>query len=985
MSQWAASQDDEPQQGAGATNTPIWQTVTSSNDEVPHPLMDYGQGKFENDGGDKVPATGQESDDGSKDVASEEEEGRDGSSIDVEDNATGNKIAITEDNYPIAGAPHIINKSVRLRKCESTPPPHGATPSSGGSKPAQFAPPPPYGATPPLSGLKSVRFASPPPYGATPPSGESNSVRPRKCESIPPQQSLEGLQPPILEQTGGLLTGAETDKLRLQNKRRRHALQDQQVPSTLWSTHTGQASLPPKHERPLDYRNEMCPAGIATSHPAGELLAEWAQMGCPTKTGRPWSKDEMWEAVARGPHQSSLSTEAIAHFAVEGAEKVRVGQAKLVMWDDIKDNPPPQLKISPIAAIPHKSKAFRSILDLSFSLRLKNGGMLESVNDSTVKMAPRGALDQLGQSLSRIIHAFAEADDNAKIFMAKWDIKDGFWRMDCEEGEEYNFAYVLPQEEGMPITLVVPTSLQMGWVESPPYFCAATETARDIASDYCNTPVGSLPKHKFAKHATGAKEFDELPTTTTKGELFYALEVYVDDFMSIVIPTSQEQLEHVATAIMMGIHDVFPADIVDSNDPISEKKLVKGEGQYSLFKTILGFDFDGKRKTMWLEEEKRAKLLTILHSWLRAGSLNRGIPFREFESVIAKLRHAFTALPGGRGLLSPCNRLLKRRPPVVYFHRNEPLHAAISNCRTILRESTNRPTRCRELVAGWPDFIGVVDASSHGVGGVIIGELSECPPTVFRLQWPPDITANVISEATPEGTITNSDLELAGLVLLWLMMEHVCGPLAEKRIALFSDNSPTVSWVQRMACRSSLVAEQLIRVLALRFNIHKICPITTLHIAGDQNSMTDIPSRSFGSEQKWHFQSEHELLTFFNANFTLPLQNSWTVCQPTFAIATRVISVLRMTPFTLDDWRRLPAAGKNIGIIGKSTRQLWEWTLTFRVPTSKSGSDSYPVSQQESERDTMVRENKLKIAQSVARLQPLGRRSRWPVTPILPK
>ena len=93
-------------------------------------------------------------------------------------------------------------------------------------------------------------------------------------------------------------------------------------------------------------------------------------------------------------------------------------------------------------------------------------------------MAPRGALDQLGQALSRIIHAFAEADEDAKIFMAKWDIKDGFWRMHCEKGEEYNFAYVLPQEEGMPITLVVPTSLQMGWVESPPYFCAATETAR---------------------------------------------------------------------------------------------------------------------------------------------------------------------------------------------------------------------------------------------------------------------------------------------------------------------------------------------------------------------------------------------------------------------------------------------------------------------------------------------------------------------------
>jgi hypothetical protein len=56
------------------------------------------------------------------------------------------------------------------------------------------------------------------------------------------------------------------------------------------------------------------------------------------------------------------------------------------------------------------------------------------------------------------------------------------------------------------------------------------------------------------------------------GDLYYALEVYVEDFMSIVIPTPQEQLEHVAMGIMMGIHDVFPADIVNSNDPISKKK-----------------------------------------------------------------------------------------------------------------------------------------------------------------------------------------------------------------------------------------------------------------------------------------------------------------------------------------------------------------------------------------------------------------------------
>ena len=152
----------------------------------------------------------------------------------------------------------------------------------------------------------------------------------------------------------------------------------------------------------------------------------------------------MWEAVKQGPHQSSLSPTAIAHFAKESVEKVRVGQAKLVLWDNIKENPPPQLKASPIMVQAHKSKAFWSILDLSFRLRLRSGGILASVNDSTVKLAPQGALDQLGHALSRIIHAFAEAEEGDIIFMAKWDIKEDFWRMDCVEGKEYNFAYVPP-------------------------------------------------------------------------------------------------------------------------------------------------------------------------------------------------------------------------------------------------------------------------------------------------------------------------------------------------------------------------------------------------------------------------------------------------------------------------------------------------------------------------------------------------------------
>jgi hypothetical protein len=67
--------------------------------------------------------------------------------------------------------------------------------------------------------------------------------------------------------------------------------------------------------------------------------------------------------------------------------------------------------------------------------------------------------------------------------MAKWDIKDGFWRLDAQAGDKWNFAYVLPQAPGEPLKIVVPSSLQMGWVESPPFFAQPLKQAATLTSN----------------------------------------------------------------------------------------------------------------------------------------------------------------------------------------------------------------------------------------------------------------------------------------------------------------------------------------------------------------------------------------------------------------------------------------------------------------------------------------------------------------------
>jgi hypothetical protein len=453
------------------------------------------------------------------------------------------------------------------------------------------------------------------------------------------------------------------------------------------------------------------------------------------------------------------------------------------------------------------------------------------------------------------------------------------------------------------------------------------------------------------------------------------VEVYVDDYIALAIPTSQHQLKHVANAVMHGVHDVFPPAEEDTEDALSFKKLLKLEGMWAHVKDILGFTFDGLEKTLWLEEPKRNALLTILHGWLRSSQRSQaGIPFAEFQSVISKLRHAFISIPSGKGLLSPCNGVLRVEPEFVFLHRNEPLREAISDCRTLLRESTLVPTKCAELVTGWPDFVGVKDASGHGVGGIIVGEKEACVPTVFRMEWPDDI-----KESFHRGDITNSDLECAGLLLLWLVMEEVCPLRIGSRVALFSDNSPTVSWAQRLASRRSKVAAQLIRALSLRLKFRGAAPLTALHIPGVENAITDVPSRSFGSEPKWHCRSNDELLTLFNDKFPLPHQNSWTVFQPTNEIFMKVCSVLRTQPSTLEEWKRLPKIGKLNMPTGVPLSDLWEWTLRFRTPPTISESDVCQDSQPSSELDTLVSANKSKVAQFQRRLQPLERRSKWPM------
>jgi hypothetical protein len=306
-------------------------------------------------------------------------------------------------------------------------------------------------------------------------------------------------------------------------------------------------------------------------------------------------------------------------------------------------------------------------------------------------------------------------------------------------------------------------------------------------------------------------------------------------------------------------------------------------------------------------------------------------------------------------LLSPCNQLLQKRPSYVYLNKNNNILTVLEGCQTLLRKTTLELTKCRKLICGWPDYVGIVNASGHGVRGVIFGETLVCTPTVFRWEWSKDIKNNINTLQNPKGKISNSDLEMAGLLMLWLIIEGVCKDLHKKRMTLFSNNSPTVGWVMRLASKKSIIAKNLIQALALGLKTQHACLLTPMHIEGKWNAISDVPSQSFGNNPKWMCKTDEDLLTLFNSMFLLQMQKSWTVYRPNCAVATRVISILQMKPFALDNWRQLPKVGQHVCNIGVHTSDQWEWIHTCsRCPLAKQ-SDASQASQPEPEQDTMER------------------------------
>ena len=164
-------------------------------------------------------------------------------------------------------------------------------------------------------------------------------------------------------------------------------------------------------------RRLMSPAACVNFHPFTETLREWEE-GVPVDCGEDWTLDQIEAAIAQGPHQSAMTPESLELITEDIAYQVRVGYAEIVEWAWLKANLPAQLKISPLTVAPQANRCGRMILDLSFPVlrqdkqkrgtKRKRAGearavLRESVNDSTIWLAPEAPVKELGNVLNRLL------------------------------------------------------------------------------------------------------------------------------------------------------------------------------------------------------------------------------------------------------------------------------------------------------------------------------------------------------------------------------------------------------------------------------------------------------------------------------------------------------------------------------------------------------------------------------------------------------
>ena len=135
------------------------------------------------------------------------------------------------------------------------------------------------------------------------------------------------------------------------------------------------------------------------------------------------------------------------------------------------------------------------------------------------------------------------------------------------------------------------------------------------------------------------------------------------------------------------------------------------------------------------------------------------------------------ALPGSEGMFSQLqDALVKHRGGRIRMTKAR--RDELDDWTWLANDMASRPTSIAEVVAKRPTTAGAEDASGDGMGGVVFNLRHSSRPLCWRARFPSEIVDSLVSWTRPDGTLTNSDLELAAAVAVSMSNRYLTSACA---------------------------------------------------------------------------------------------------------------------------------------------------------------------------------------------------------------
>jgi hypothetical protein len=177
------------------------------------------------------------------------------------------------------------------------------------------------------------------------------------------------------------------------------------------------------------------------------------------------------------------------------------------------------------------------------------------------------------------------------------------------------------------------------------------------------------------------------------------------------------------------------------------------------------------------------------------------LEIKRFQKLHGRLQFATIAILCGKPILGQLNWFMSSasKHPGQKLVVTDVLKAILRDWSALIRLLGRRPTQVTELVKHPPTYQGFVDASKWGAGGVWFGGTKQLIPIVWFYEWPQTIRNQFCLASNKIGSLTISDLELTGILLQWLVLEHVVdmSTLRDASVSIWCDKLPAVAWMYK--------------------------------------------------------------------------------------------------------------------------------------------------------------------------------------------